>query len=89
MAASVTLGGEPTRVRRRRRPSLPRHGGLKAIVEALIFASPEPLTPKTLCKLLAEEPKEDVLGRRRGAEGRTTRTGRGCSSSKWPAAIRS
>lgn len=33
---------------------------LKAIVEALVFASPEPLTPKTLYKLLAGEPKEDV-----------------------------
>ncbi len=34
---------------------------LKAIVEALVFASPEPLTPKMLFKLLATEPKEDVL----------------------------
>ena len=33
---------------------------VKAIVEALIFASPEPVTPRTLFKLLAEEPKEDV-----------------------------
>lgn len=33
---------------------------LRAVVEALIFASPDPLTPKTLFKLLAEEPKEDV-----------------------------
>jgi segregation and condensation protein B len=33
---------------------------LKAIVEALIFASPDPLTPKVLFKLLADEPKEDV-----------------------------
>ncbi|MGH9347111.1 MAG: SMC-Scp complex subunit ScpB [Vicinamibacterales bacterium] len=33
---------------------------LKAIVEALVFASPEPLTPKMLYKLLAGEPKEDV-----------------------------
>ena len=33
---------------------------LKPIVEAIIFASPEPVTPKTLYKLLAEEPKEDV-----------------------------
>jgi segregation and condensation protein B len=33
---------------------------LKAIVEALIFASPEPITSKTLFKLLADEPKEDV-----------------------------
>ena len=30
---------------------------VKAVVEALIFASPEPMTPKMLCKLLAEEPK--------------------------------
>jgi segregation and condensation protein B len=33
---------------------------LKAVVEALIFASPDPITPKTLYKLLADEPKEDV-----------------------------
>jgi len=33
---------------------------LKAVVEALIFASPEPLTPKMLYRLLADEPKEDV-----------------------------
>jgi len=33
---------------------------LKAIVEALIFASPEPLTPKALAKLLDNEPSEDV-----------------------------
>ncbi len=33
---------------------------LKAIVEALIFASPEPITPKMLFRLLREEPKEDV-----------------------------
>ena len=34
---------------------------LKAIVESLIFASPEPVTVKTLVKLLGSEPKEDVL----------------------------
>jgi segregation and condensation protein B len=33
---------------------------LKPIVEALIFASPEPLTPKALHRLLDGEPKEDV-----------------------------
>jgi segregation and condensation protein B len=33
---------------------------LKPIVEALIFASPEPLTPKILIKLLDGEPREDV-----------------------------
>jgi len=34
---------------------------LKAIVEALIFASPEPVTVKALTKLLDTEPKEDVV----------------------------
>src|SRR5262249_19592568 len=33
---------------------------LKAILEALIFASPEPLTLKAITKLLENEPKEDV-----------------------------
>jgi segregation and condensation protein B len=33
---------------------------LKPVIEALIFASPEPLTPKMLYKLLDGEPKEDV-----------------------------
>ena len=33
---------------------------LKAILEALIFASPDPLTRKAMDKLLASEPAEDV-----------------------------
>jgi len=33
---------------------------LKPIVEALIFASPEPVTPKTLYKLLDGETREDI-----------------------------
>jgi segregation and condensation protein B len=33
---------------------------LKSIIEALIFASPEPLTPKQIFKLLEAEPREDV-----------------------------
>jgi segregation and condensation protein B len=33
---------------------------LKPVIEALIFASPEPLTVKTLYKLLDGEPKEEV-----------------------------
>jgi segregation and condensation protein B len=37
-----------------------RGAELKAILEALIFASPEPLTPKQMFKLLDAEPKEDV-----------------------------
>jgi segregation and condensation protein B len=34
---------------------------LEAIVEALVFASPEPLTLKMLTKLLADEPRDDVV----------------------------
>ncbi len=41
------------------RPAMDR-SQLEAIVEALVFASPEPLTPKMLFKLLADEPAEDV-----------------------------
>jgi segregation and condensation protein B len=33
---------------------------LKPVVEALIFASPDPLTPKAIYKLLETEPREDV-----------------------------
>jgi len=33
---------------------------LKPVIEALIFASPDPVTKKTLYKLLDGEPKEDV-----------------------------
>jgi segregation and condensation protein B len=33
---------------------------LKAILEALIFASPDPLTPKAIYKLLDTEPKDEV-----------------------------
>jgi segregation and condensation protein B len=42
--------------------AMPRQASaeLKAILEALIFASPEPLTPKAIFKLLATEPKDDV-----------------------------
>lgn len=42
--------------------ALPRKGSaeLKAILEALVFASPDPLTLKAMYKLLDSEPKEDV-----------------------------
>jgi len=45
-----------------RQEEMPRRASaeLKAILEALIFASPEPLTPKAIFKLLATEPKEDI-----------------------------
>ncbi len=35
-------------------------GDVKAILEALIYASPEPLTRKAIDKLLSSEPKEDI-----------------------------
>ena len=35
--------------------------GLVGIVEAMVFASPEPITQKQLLKVLDSEPKEDVL----------------------------
>src|SRR4029453_6375849 len=34
---------------------------LKSIVEALIFASPEPVTLRTLTKLLDTAPKEEIV----------------------------
>jgi segregation and condensation protein B len=34
---------------------------LKAVIEALMFASPEPLTMRMMYRLLNDEPKEDVL----------------------------
>ena len=34
---------------------------LKAVIEALVFASPDPLTPRMLYRLLNDEPREDVL----------------------------
>ena len=48
---------------------------LKAVIEALVYASPDPLTPKTLFKVLESEPREDVQAsldalRRDYAEGR-------------------
>ncbi|HXE80048.1 MAG TPA: SMC-Scp complex subunit ScpB, partial [Vicinamibacterales bacterium] len=41
-------------------PAMAASDQLVAIVEALVFASPEPLTPKQLFKLLDTEPKEEV-----------------------------
>jgi segregation and condensation protein B len=49
------LEGEDTEIFQR-----PAAAELKAILEALIFASPDPLTPKAIFKLLDSEPKEDI-----------------------------
>jgi segregation and condensation protein B len=55
MTEESTNGNEPAAVAERTASA-----EVKAVVEALIFASPEPVTPKMLYKLLADEPKEDV-----------------------------
>jgi segregation and condensation protein B len=44
----------------KRRTNKAMSDDLKPVIEALIFASPDPLTPKMLFKLLESEPKEDV-----------------------------
>ena len=45
--------------------SLPKRGAaeLKSILEALIFASPDPMTVKAMCKLLDAEPFERPVDR--------------------------
>ena len=48
---------------------------LKPILEALIFASPEPLTLKAICKLLDSEPKEEVLAAVEELKRRYARSG--------------
>jgi segregation and condensation protein B len=48
---------------------------LKPIVEALNFASPEPITLKTLYKLLDSEPKEDVKAALDAVKARYDRPG--------------
>ena len=45
---------------------------LKAIVEALIFASPEPVTIKSLVKLLDGESKDDIVKAIEESEGGST-----------------
>jgi len=49
--------------------------GLVGIVEALIFASPEPITPKQLFKVLDSEPKEEVLAAVEELKRRYARSG--------------
>jgi hypothetical protein len=49
------LDGDDTEIFQR-----PAAAELKAILEALIFASPDPLTPKAIFKLLDTEPQEDI-----------------------------
>jgi len=57
-----TLEGQEGREGTEGQDQMPRRASaeLKAILEALIFASPEPLTPKAIFKLLATEPKDDI-----------------------------
>jgi segregation and condensation protein B len=50
---------------------------LVAVIEALVFASPEPITQKQLQKLLDSDPKEDVLAATRELEARYEARGGG------------
>jgi segregation and condensation protein B len=52
--------GRPSELAQDIEEARPPSAELKAIVEALIFASPDPLTPKAIFKLVAEEPREDI-----------------------------
>jgi segregation and condensation protein A len=59
--APTPIGDPETNNEKRKRKRIePMSDELKPIIEALIFASPDPLTPKMLFKLLESEPKEDV-----------------------------
>jgi segregation and condensation protein B len=53
--AVAAPSGEPVEVRAGRVSE-----ELKSIIEALVYASPDPLTPNTLFKVLESEPREDV-----------------------------
>jgi segregation and condensation protein B len=57
--------------------SPPASDGLAAIVEALIFASPEPLAAKALYKLLEEDPAESIDAALAALEARYTGEGGG------------
>ena len=57
MAAETTTADQLLTEPAARTPS----AEVRATVEALIFASPEPITPRQLCRILSEEPKEEVL----------------------------
>jgi segregation and condensation protein B len=56
-------------------PATSDASGLVGIVEALIFAAPEPLTLKQLLKLLDTEPKEEVIAAVDELKGRYARSG--------------
>jgi segregation and condensation protein B len=56
-------------------PSVSDH--LVAVLEALVFASPEPITPKQIFKLLDDEPKEHVEAALRELETRYEARGGG------------
>ena len=57
------------------RPDTGTADGLVAIVEALVFASPEPITTKQLWKLLDTEPKDDVTAAVAELQRRYVRSG--------------
>jgi segregation and condensation protein B len=56
-------------------PATAEASGLVGLVEALVFASPDPITLKQLCRLLDTEPKEDVVAALEELQRRYTHSG--------------
>jgi len=57
--ASPELAASPESGEEEQKPRM-EIAQLKAVIEALVFASPDPITPRMLNRLLNDEPKEDV-----------------------------
>ncbi len=63
---------------------------IRAVIEALVFASPQPITPKEIARVLQGVAREDWQRELEEICRPTTpATSAGCSSSRWPAASRS
>jgi segregation and condensation protein B len=58
--ARQEAAGEPPSKQEEAVQGRPALDDLKAIIEALVFASPDPVTPKTLFKLLDSEPQQGI-----------------------------
>ena len=73
----------------RRQCRQPPNEQLVVIIEAIVFASPEPITQKAMLKLLDTEPKEQVQAAIAELQRRYEIVPAASSSSRWPTATRS
>jgi len=62
---------------------------VRAVLEALIFASPQPITPKEIARVLQGVPREDWQRELEELRPTTPATTAACSSSRSPAGGRS